>query len=328
MGLQRVALSTAGTALFVAKGLSQSDRIKLLQCFSTPFDRLAEEFGTIELGFLNKELHSDFLTLTSQMVVDDIPPELFINPEKMFAPRLREIVSAAGTALQDANESLSHCLNLTSGIRAAELLDVLCKILGEVRRRIPPFVSCPPTPKWVGTRWPFNLIMNCNTYGFPYTLCLAQIMGLAKSATDQTRLICAPLRGNNCISSNAAGANDDDGGGGGGGELFDWAFLSTTLEYLSSAGGIHRSLAELEQSIAENIGEACSPLLDFSPQALDVALTPVEESGNSVLDNLHRALGKVRLEQGGDELHSKLNSTLDTLRTAEFLGEVRVNICR
>ncbi len=141
-------------------------------------------------------------------------------------------------------------------------------------------------------------------------------MDLAKSATGQSRLICGPLRGNNCCSSTAA---DNDGGGGG---VFDWVFLSAALEYLSSAGGIHRSLAELEQSIAQNIGEVCSALLDFPPQALEVALTPVEASGNSVLDNLHRALGKVRLEQGGDELHSMLSSTLDTLDTAEFLGEV------
>ncbi len=138
VGLQSVALSTAGSALFVAKGLSQSERIKLLQCFSTPFDRLAQEFGTIELGFLKEELHSDLLTLRSLLVVDDIPTVLFTNPEKMFAPRLREIVCAARRALQDANEALSHCLTLTSGIRTTELLDILCKVLGEVRR-IPPF---------------------------------------------------------------------------------------------------------------------------------------------------------------------------------------------
>ncbi len=139
-----------------------------------------------------------------------------------------------------------------------------------------------------------------------------QVMDLATSATHQSRSICGPLRGN---SSRSAAA---------GGGVFDWAFFSTALEYLSSAGGIQRSLAELEQSLAQNLGEAGSALLDFPPQALEVALTPAEEGGSSILDGLHRALGKVRLVQGGDELHSMLESTMATLATAEFLGEVRM----
>ncbi len=133
MELQSGALSTAGSALFVAKGLSQAVRVDLLQCFSAPFDRLAQEFGTNELAFLKKELRSDLITLRSQMVTDEIPAEYFLSPEKMFAPRLREIVAAARTALQDADKALSRCLTLTAGIKADELLDILGEILGEVR---------------------------------------------------------------------------------------------------------------------------------------------------------------------------------------------------
>ncbi len=137
---------------------------------------------------------------------------------------------------------------------------------------------------------------------------------MAKTATEQSRLICGPLRGNSC-------STPSDGGWGG---VFDWVFLSTALEYLSCSGGVQRSLTELEQSLAQNLGEAGSAILDFPPQALEVVLTPTEEScSNNVLDNLHRALGFVRLAQGGDELHSMLNSAMDTLGAAEFLGEVR-----
>ncbi len=132
--LQSGALSAAGSALVVAQGLSQSERIKLLQCFSSPFDKLAQEFGTIEFDFLKSELHSELITLKSQMDnTDEIPEALFISPEKMFVPRLREIVAAARKALQDADKALLHCLTLTSGLRSAELLDILSKILGEVR---------------------------------------------------------------------------------------------------------------------------------------------------------------------------------------------------
>ncbi len=141
-----------------------------------------------------------------------------------------------------------------------------------------------------------------------------QVMDLVTFAAQQSRSICWPLRGNRIRSA----------AGGGGIGVFDWAFLSTALEFLSSTGGVQRGLAELEQSLAENLGEAGSALLDFPPQALEVALTPTEEGGRTTLDGLHRALGKIRLLQGGDELHSMLESTMSTLATAEFLGEVRI----
>ncbi len=131
--LQSGALSTAGSALFVAKGLSHAERVDLLRCFSAPFDRLAQEFGINELAYLKKAMRSDLITLRSQMVTNEISAEYFLSPEKMFAPRLREIVGSAQTSLQNADKALLHCLSLTAGIKSAELLNILGKILGEVR---------------------------------------------------------------------------------------------------------------------------------------------------------------------------------------------------